>query len=295
MGIALLGLFALVMTAVTAVGYWFLRKQEAVVVVDPFAGNQSATASFATIFQWLGEKAGNKPERAESLTKRLSTAGFKREGAPHAFRGLQVASTVLMAIAAWMGALAGGSETPELAVICGAGMGYLGPDRVLNILVLRRRQRIRRGLTSALELMTLAVEAGQSLDVALLETARGLQRIHPDLALEFQQMLIELRAGANRADSFRSLAERTNEPEIKKFTGLLIDTDRYGTPLGPALRTHSKYIQQRFRQQAQEKARKIGVKLVFPVFFLIFPSVILVTLGPALIMVKTQMDKYMGM
>jgi tight adherence protein C len=80
----------------------------------------------------------------------------------------------------------------------------------------------------------------------------------------------------------------------KKFTGLLIDTDRFGTSLGPALRTHARYLRSRFRQSAQESARKVGVKLIFPVFFLIFPSVILVTLGPAVILLYAQMHALLG-
>ena len=82
--------------------------------------------------------------------------------------------------------------------------------------------------------------------------------------------------------------------ELRKFTGLLLDTDRFGTSLGPALRTHAKYLRTRFRQGAQERARKVGVKLIFPVFFLIFPSVILVTLGPAAILLFAQMRALLG-
>ena len=82
--------------------------------------------------------------------------------------------------------------------------------------------------------------------------------------------------------------------EVRKFANLLIDTDRFGTSLGPALKTHARYLRIRFRQIAQEKARKVGVKLIFPVFFLIFPSVILVTLGPAVILLFTQMKNLMG-
>jgi len=82
--------------------------------------------------------------------------------------------------------------------------------------------------------------------------------------------------------------------EVKKFTGLLMDTDRFGTSLGPALRTHARYLRTRFRQAAQERARKVGIKLIFPVFFLIFPSVILVTLGPAVILLYTQMHALLG-
>jgi tight adherence protein C len=148
---------------------------------------------------------------------------------------------------------------------------------------------LRRGLPAALDLMVLAVEAGQGLDAAILDTSRGLRGTHPDLAAEFTQLQLELKANTTRAESLRNLEARSHDIEIRKFVNLLIDTDRFGTSLGPALKTHARYMRIRFRQLAQEKARKVGVKLIFPVFFLIFPSVILVTLGPAVILIFQQM------
>jgi tight adherence protein C len=142
--------------------------------------------------------------------------------------------------------------------------------------------------------MVLAIEAGQGLDAAILDTSRGLRTAHPDLAAEFSLLQHELKANTSRADALRSFATRTKDLEIRKFVNLLIDTDRFGTSLGPALKTHARYLRIRFRQIAQDKARKVGVKLIFPVFFLIFPSVILVTLGPAVILIFTQMKNLMG-
>jgi tight adherence protein C len=154
--------------------------------------------------------------------------------------------------------------------------------------------RLRRALPAALDLLVLAVEAGQGLDAAILDTGRGLRSTHPELASEFTLLHLELKANASRSDALRNFATRSHDMELRKFTNLLIDTDRFGTSVGPALKTHARYLRIRFRQIAQEKARKVGIKLIFPVFFLIFPSVILVTLGPALILLFTQMKTIMG-
>ena len=108
-----------------------------------------------------------------------------------------------------------------------------------------------------------------------------MRRVHPDLCDELSFYLLETRAGAGRLDALSHLAQRSREPELKKLAAVLGDTERFGSSLGPALRTHSKYLRTHMRFQAQATARKLGVKLVFPVFFLIFPSVLLVTLGPA--------------
>ena len=152
-----------------------------------------------------------------------------------------------------------------------------------------RRRILRSAIPPALDLMVLAMEAGQALDQSIADASRGLNRTHPDLSREFAQLCMELRTGGTRADSFRALGARNKEPELRKLANLLIDSDRFGVSIAPALRSHSKYLRTRFRQQAQEKARKVGVKLIFPVFFLIFPSVLLVTLGPACIMLFQQL------
>jgi tight adherence protein C len=168
------------------------------------------------------------------------------------------------------------------------------PDRILTRLARRRSALLRRGLPAALDLMVLAVEAGQALDAAILDTSRGLRISHPDLAAEFTQLHLELKTNTSREDALRNFSRRTRESEIQKFAALLIDTDRFGTTLAPALRVHARYLRTRFRQSAQERARKVSVKLIFPVFFLIFPSVILVTLGPAVLLIFSQMKNILG-
>ena len=142
--------------------------------------------------------------------------------------------------------------------------------------------------------MVLGMEAGQSLDQSIAGSSRGLKRTHPDLSGELAQLYLELQTGQSRADAFRSFGARNKEQELRRLGNLLVDSDRFGTSLGPALRTHAKYLRTRFRQQAQEAARKVGVKLIFPVFFLIFPSVLLVTLGPACMMMYKQLKNLLG-
>jgi len=181
-----------------------------------------------------------------------------------------------------------------LPLVCCAAVGFMLPDKVLERLAANRLARLRRALPAALDLMVLGIEAGQAMDQAVLDTARGLKNTHADLSREFTLLSLELRATNSRLDTIRSFAERNPDLELRKFVNLLSDTDRFGTSLGPALRSHAKYLRIRFRQTAQERARKVGVKLIFPVFFLIFPSVILVTLGPAAILIFKQMHALIG-
>ena len=102
----------------------------------------------------------------------------------------------------------------------------------------------------------------------------------------------ELLASRSRSEVYQLLRERNSEPEMKRVAQVLIDGERFGTTLAPALRTHVRFLRIRLRQQAQEQARKVSIKLIFPVFFLIFPAVILITLGPAIIQIQSQLGTF---
>jgi tight adherence protein C len=299
----LIGLFLFVLAAVSAVGNVFILRPSrndagTVQVPLPSALEQrdmpGAQAAVTDVFRLIGEAMPGGGEQAIAARQKLMIAGYRWPSAVSVFLGIKYASAVMLAAT---GVWAMMTFRPEadllqmiLPAICGIGFGFLLPDRVLDRLATRRVERLRRGLPAALDLMVLAIEAGQGLDAAILDTSRGLRTTHPDLAAEFTQLQLELRANTSRAEALRNFAERSKDMELRKFTNLLIDTDRFGTSLGPALKTHARYLRIRFRQIAQEKARKVGVKLIFPVFFLIFPSVILVTLGPAVILIFTQMQ-----
>jgi tight adherence protein C len=173
--------------------------------------------------------------------------------------------------------------------MCGSLVGFILPQLVLNRWIRQRSERLRAGLATALDLMVLGLEAGQSLDAAFQQTARELRLPFPDLNAELTVVLHEISAGKSRAEAFRNLAKRNDEIEIRRLAQVFIDSDRFGTSLAPALRAHTHYLRLRMRQKAREAARKVAVKLVFPVFFLIFPAMLLVTLGPAVLQIVSQL------
>ncbi len=306
----LIGLFLFVLAAVSAVGYVFVLRPArtdagneggAGLIPTPIALDEpelpGAQGAVAALLRLIGEAMPGGEEQANAARQKLIIAGYRWPSAVSIFLGIKAASALMLAAAGIWAAVTFRSDADllqiSLAAICGSGFGFLLPDRVLDRLAKQRVERMRRGLPAALDLMVLAIEAGQGLDAAILDTSRGLRATHPELAAEFTQLQLELRANTTRAEALRNFAERSKDMELRKFTNLLIDTDRFGTSLGPALKTHARYLRIRFRQMAQEKARKVGVKLIFPVFFLIFPSVILVTLGPAVILIFTQMQHLM--
>jgi tight adherence protein C len=285
-------LFVCVMASVTLVGYLFLRPAgggDKLSVTQPSMG--SSSTALLGLFRSIGESFPGATEEKNPRRKQLLQAGFRWPAAVPVFYGCKAASALLLAALVGCVCLAFGNSLSRslLPAICGAAFGFMLPDRILTARIRARARALRSGLPSALDLMVLGMEAGRSLDQTIADSSRGLKATHPDLSAELFQMSVELRAGNSRSEAFRGLAARNQEPELRKLSSLLIDSDRFGTTLGPALRTHAKYLRTRFRQQAQEAARKVGAKLVFPIFFLIFPSVLLVTLGPACIMMYQQL------
>jgi len=168
----------------------------------------------------------------------------------------------------------------------GAGfLGFYGPSFYLDHLIVARQERIRFALPDVLDLMVVAVEVGLALDQTMQHVGKELKEVHPDIAEELELTNLEVRAGKRRADALRNLADRTGEMELRKLVAILIQTDRFGTSIAEALRTHSDFMRVRRRQEAEERAGKVGVKLVFPIFFLILPSTLIVAAGPGLLQV----------
>jgi tight adherence protein C len=298
----LIGLFLFVLAAVSAAGYVFVLRPSRTQTEIPEGISLDhrdlppAQALFVDAFRLLGEALPVSGDQTE-LRHHLIAAGYRWPSAVSIFLGIKAAMALLCGTAVAWAAAANHSDAfaVGLGLLCGLGFGYLIPDRVLAHLGETRVAKLRRALPAALDLMVLAMEAGQALDASIRDTSRGLRSTHPELAAEFTQLQLELKASTTRVEALRNFAARSQDAEMRKFANLLIDTDRFGTSLGPALKTHARYLRIRFRQMAQEKARKVGVKLIFPVFFLIFPSVMLVTLGPAVILLFTQMKNLLAL
>jgi tight adherence protein C len=251
----------------------------------------------ASALQQLGEAVPRKDADVKPALRQLIAAGYRTPNAIQIMTGAKIASSVLMAILlGWLGLwwLDDKTAAVAMALACGA-IGYLIPERVLDVMITNRNYRLRSGLPAALDLWALGIEASQPLDQSIADSSRELARVYPDLSFELGTFQMELRAGKSRIEVLEEIGVRNREPELKKVCKLLIDGDRFGTSLAPALRNHAKYMRLRSRQKAQESARKVGVKLIFPVFFLIFPSVILITLGPAVIQISTMFENIMQM
>jgi tight adherence protein C len=214
------------------------------------------------------------------IRRRLLRAGFTSPSAAVIYAATEVALPVIAGVSvfAWMNSPRGILVASLLAIAA-----YLVPGFAIGRLVTKRQQQIRNGLPDALDLVIVCIEAGLSLDQAILKASEELALSHPALADELQQVTNEIRAGKPRMEAFRNFAERTKVEDVRALVAMLIQTDRFGTSIAKSLRTHADTGRTMRRQRAEERAAKLGVKLVFPLVFCLFPAMYVVTLGPGAI------------
>ncbi|MFZ0480847.1 MAG: type II secretion system F family protein [Terriglobales bacterium] len=209
----------------------------------------------------------------------LIQAGYRDEQHVSIYRGLRV---LFAAIGFFSVFLVSGFQSPLLMLGLFA-FGFFVPRFLLKRKIQERQRRIRLGLPDALDLTVICVEAGLPLDQALNRVGEDLLHAHPELSTEFHLFTLETRAGKPRVEALRNLAARTGVEDVRALVGTLIQTDRFGTSVAQALRIHSDSLRTERRQRAEEQAAKTTVKMIIPLVLFVMPSLIFVTVGPAVI------------
>jgi len=294
-----IGIFAVIMGSVGFAGYWFVLRESS----STAGGNQEFPESSAHDLPtegpvWLGAVAGlgefvSLDKDASATRKSLAAAGYRAAWADRVFFGLKCLGAVVGLVGGFLliALYAGDLYSAMTVGMLGAYIGFTWPERSLRRKLKVRRLQISQGLPDFLDLLVIGVESGSSLDQAIGDTARDLKRSHPVISDELNVFRLEQQAGASRAEALRNLGDRTGEPELKKLASLLIQADRFGSSVSRVLRTQARYMRIRRRQTAEEKAHKVGVKMIFPIFLLIMPTVFLVTAGPAVILLLGNLSK----
>jgi tight adherence protein C len=168
-----------------------------------------------------------------------------------------------------------------LGVTCGLALvGFFAADAVLYQAVHDRQQRMRRDLPDAIDLLTISVEAGLGFEAAMSQVARNTEG---PLAAELFRVLQEMQIGLGRVEAMRALAERTRIPELRSFVSAMVQAEAFGIPIANVLRVQSRELRVKRRQWAEEAAQKVPVKILFPLIFLVMPSLFVVILGPAVL------------
>jgi len=291
-------LFSLLMGAITFYGYRryarpgrvFERLGAPVLEAEVLgAGTLSQTPEvgwIVRVIQQVGEKVPISPDDAGVTRRDLIMAGYRSEGAIKVFNGIKITLCIVLVILAF--SMRSAMPNPVLRVVLIAFSGFMGfylPGYMLDKRIAKRQTTIRLALPDALDMLVVSIEAGLGLDQAVQHVGRELQLSHKELSEELSLVNLEMRAGKRRSEALKNLAERTGEPELQKLVAILIQSDRFGTSMGDSLRSHSDFLRVRRRQEAEERAGKVGVKLVFPIFFFILPSMLIVAAGPGLLQV----------
>ena len=243
-------------------------------------GNLSLTDQPDAVARRVASIVPKSPKEMGRLQKRLTRAGYRNTRAAVYFAVAEVVLPIVFALAtvASMGVVRGG-----ILALLAAGVGYALPGLWLARETSKRQKQIQNGLPDALDLFIVCIEAGSSLDAAIVKASEELAQPYPALAEELKLITIETRAGKPRLEAFKNFSSRTGVEDVRSLVTMLIQTDRFGTSIAQALRTHAATSRTKRRQRAEERAAKLGVKLVFPLVFCLFPALYVVVLGPAVI------------
>lgn len=274
----------------------YVKPKEAIerVAGTGMSAHDTAPVHPSLLFHDLIKRLGNlvpaSPKDVTVMQRRLIRAGYRNPNALKILYGAKAIFAVLLPAIVTVAVFNSSAQQSNkvVSILIAVALGFFGPNEYVRMAAKRRQKQIQRGLANSLDLMVVCVESGLGLDQAIMQVAKELEHAHPEISEELAIVNLELKAGKRRAEALRNLADRTAVEDLKKLVAVLIQADRFGTGVAQSLRAHSDYMRVQARQIAEEKAAKLGVKLVFPIFFCILPSLFVVTVGP--IVMKIMRD-----
>ena len=235
------------------------------------------TERLAKPFGWFRGLFNGGP--SPQLVRRLMLAGYRKPFHADIFAGIRLLLPVIagMAVALWI------RENVIFLFILAVVLAFFLPEFWLNYAIKKRREHIKRSLPDALDLLAICMEAGMGLDQAIVRIGQELRLSHPELSEELLQINLEQRAGNPRIGAWRNMADRVDVESVRSFVNMLVQTERFGTPISKSLGAFSDALRTQRRQRAEELAAKTTIKLVIPLVLFIFPSIFIVTVVPAVI------------
>ncbi|NIF53396.1 type II secretion system F family protein [Burkholderia sp. Ax-1724] len=228
-----------------------------------------------------------------ALRVQLMTAGWRSANAVPIYLAAKTALAILLPFLAML-ALYGSSFAPTLlgrsiVLVLLAGLGYYLPNVVLAKRIAARKRSLVEDFPDALDLLTVCIEAGLSLDASLMKVGEEIRMRSAVVASELELMLLEMRSGFSKEKALRNFSLRTGVEDIDAFSAMLIQAERFGTSIGMSLRVLSDTLRTRRRMRAEERAAKIALKLLFPLIFCIFPALLVVLMGPSMIHIYREL------
>jgi tight adherence protein C len=251
---------------------------------------ERAGDSLKTIVKPFDKVLPKSQAEVSVLQRRLIRAGYREDGTVRIFYGAKVLVPLALCVIVTATGLAENNAFFVYAV--SLALGFLAPDFWLGRRIAARQTNIRLGLPEFLDLMVICIEAGLSMDHAMMRSVNELTRSQPELADELALVNLEQRAGRPRLEAWQNLAERVDIDVVRALVSSIKQADQFGTSVAKILRVQSDTLRVQRRQRVEEIAAKMAVKMVFPLVLFIFPSLFIVAMGPAIIVMQDSMQKY---
>ncbi|MDQ8168315.1 MAG: type II secretion system F family protein [Gemmatimonadota bacterium] len=240
----------------------------------------------ARIAAWIGERVPTTlPGRGSTaaLQERLLLAGFDTPGAATLYGTSRMLSLIVFPVVGWLLAPSGATGTTLLVVGIAVVVALVAPTATLDRLIARRQERIRRGIPDALDLLVVCVEAGVSLDAAILRVSRDLSGLHRELCYELGQVVRRIGAGIPRDRALQQLPVRTGVEELRTLVASMIQSERLGSSISRVLRINAETLRSRRRQGAEKKAAEAALKMMLPIALFQLPALLIIVVGPAVV------------
>lgn len=294
--------FLVVFLLIASGGLLLFYRQAMIQRVSDVISPRQKQAGLSGVLHQTGAMLGGAIEHFEHLLpksaaevsivqQRLIQAGYREGSLVNTFYGAKLLTPLLLCFLALVTGV--WRHSPFFFFAMALALGYLAPDFWLGRQIKKRQSLIGRGLPDMLDLLVICIEAGQSLDQATARTAEELRPTRPAVSDELGIVVLEQRAGRPRTEAWKHLAERTGVDSVRNMVSILVQSEQFGTSVAKTLRVHSDTLRTQRRQKIEEQAAKTTVKLVFPLVFFIFPSLFLVTLGPAILIMVESFHKYL--
>jgi len=290
--LAVVGVFVAMCVVVGTTTSWVLarnspERRRIRAIAQPAGGSRIAVDDRLVetpdpILARLSQLLPKSPKEMSQLQRSLTRAGFPSGRAVVIYSVAEVALPLFLFFGTVI--ILGFSAGLVPALVLGV-IGYLAPRFWIAHKTSQRQKAIRNGLPDALDLLTVCVESGSGLDQAVAKSAEELRVSHAAIADELTMVTTEIRAGLPRIEAFRNFSRRTGVEDVRSLVSMLTQTDRFGTSIGEALRVHAEMSRTKRRQLAEERANKLGVKLVFPLALCLFPALYIVCFGPVVVQI----------
>jgi len=245
------------------------------------ASRRVGGGGFWNSFLYLVSSLGGESWITET-DRELAQAGIRNKDATALYILGHVCFMILM-LAGMLYLQQGNDATQQMGGMVAAGLlGYIIPPQVLHRLVRRYRQKLQDALPDTVDLLGIVLGTGLALDQAMMRVSEELQYIYPELANEFGIVVMQVRAGQERAQAFQRLVRRTGIEDLKSLAAMILQSERFGTSLSQALKVYADALRQRRRLRAEAAVAKAGIKMLFPIIIFILPVLFIITIVPGL-------------